>query len=71
MTHTIAFTGNLISRSISAIFDIVKDLYAAYRRKVNINKSIAELNRCTDKELSDMGISRGMIRAVVEGTNCD
>jgi uncharacterized protein YjiS (DUF1127 family) len=46
------------------------DLRAAMTRNSNVRRTINELSQLSDRELNDMGISRGMIRSVAEGTNC-
>ena len=45
------------------------DLQSAMARKSNVRRTINELSKLSDRELNDMGISRGMIRSVAEGTN--
>lgn len=42
-----------------------------YKRAAVVRETIKELNELTDKELHDIGISRGMIRSVAEGTYRD
>jgi len=39
--------------------------YWAHRKQVNT--TIKELSSLSDRELNDMGISRGMIRSIAEG----
>ena len=46
------------------------DLRAAMTRISNVRRTINELSKLSDRELNDMGISRGMIRSVAEGTHC-
>ena len=67
MTHVVLAVSNWLN------FDFITNAYKnftrawAHRRQVRI--TINELNSLSDRELNDMGMSRGMIRSVAEGTN--
>ena len=49
---------------IDALFDWVRDLRRAYIRNRNIQITKKELSALTDKELWDIGISRGEIHDI-------
>ena len=44
--------------------DKFKLIIREFQRQQQINKTIKELNQLTDRELSDIGLNRGMIRSV-------
>lgn len=44
-----------------------KKIGAAYKHHREVQITIRELSRCTDRELNDMGISRGDIYAIAHG----
>lgn len=74
MTHMILAAGNWINFGfVTTAYMKVLDAYLnisqslAHRREVN--NTINELNQLTNRELADLGISRGMIRSVAEGTH--
>jgi len=46
---------------------IISKVYAYLENRRKVKKAIQDLSRCSDRELQDMGISRGIIRAVAEG----
>lgn len=46
--------------------NIVKSLDRSFHKKSIARKTYNQLNALTDKELSDIGISRGDIRAISE-----
>lgn len=50
--------------NISGILDSFRNIVKRIRAERKIQKTIEELNQLTDKELNDIGISRGMIRSV-------
>ena len=50
--------------NFSAVFDYFRDLKRNYETQKNIRHTIKELSALTDKELNDIGLSRGMIRSV-------
>lgn len=58
-------TADRISIDVKGWF---KRLAQANARRVMVNQTITELNKLTDRELNDIGISRCMIRSVAEGT---
>ena len=50
--------------NIGGIFDTVKQLRAEIKAAREIQKTIDELEKLTDKELNDIGLGRGNIRSV-------
>jgi uncharacterized protein YjiS (DUF1127 family) len=44
-----------------------KKIISAYKHQREVNITIAELSRLTDRELNDMGITRGDIYAIAHG----
>ena len=47
-------------------FAIVRSVKAALQRRRLFNQTLAELNLLTDRELSDLGISRSSVRSVAQ-----
>ena len=50
--------------NISGMLDSLRSVVKRVRAEREIQKTIDELNQLTDKELWDIGLSRGMIRSV-------
>lgn len=50
--------------NFSVIFDYFRDLKRNYDTARKVSATIKELSALTDKELNDIGLSRGMIRSV-------
>lgn len=44
-----------------------KKISAAYKHNREVQKTISQLSRLSDRELNDMGISRGDIYAIAHG----
>ena len=61
MAHSVSASHGLFTSAIEGLFDLARDIKASYIRRRNINITIKELGALTDKELWDIGISRGEI----------
>lgn len=59
-----SITLNADKISLKPLIDWFKRLDQSMSRNREIRQTIKELNRLTDKELKDIGITRGMIRSV-------
>lgn len=66
MTALVANTFNLVG--ITSMANWFNKLNARLEQRRKINKTIQELQALTDRELSDIGISRGMIKSVAHET---
>lgn len=62
MTQHVLAAANWLN--LSAIVDYFRDLKRQYQIHKNIRQTIKELSELTDKELHDIGISRGMIHSI-------
>lgn len=69
MTQVLLIQVTFIQAAISGLVDIVKQLKASYKLSVEIRQTINELSRLSDKELNDIGISRGDIYSVANGSS--
>jgi len=70
MTHiaqSFSFLSEYIYKSVTWIEDAAKE----YRKNKAISNTIVELNRLTNKELRDIGLTRGEIYDVAHGTHYD
>jgi uncharacterized protein YjiS (DUF1127 family) len=59
-----SITLNADKIGLKPLIDWFKRLDQSMSRNREIRQTIKELNRLTDKELKDIGITRGMIRSV-------
>ena len=57
----------IVSSAVSSVIEYFKHLKAAYRKQRDIAITMKELSNLTDRELNDMGISRGDIYAIAHG----
>lgn len=63
MTQLVMTVSNFMNFGVFAdFFKSIKDNMA---RRAEVKRTIRELQACTDRELHDIGIGRGMIRSVV------
>jgi uncharacterized protein YjiS (DUF1127 family) len=69
MTQVLLIQVTFIQAAISGLVDIVKQLKASYKLNVEIRQTIKQLSRLSDKELTDIGISRGDIHSVANGSS--
>lgn len=56
-----------LNRILSAVVNFFKVLHNSLDYSRRVNETIKELSRLTDKELKDIGISRGDIYSVAVG----
>lgn len=49
---------------ISSIANKIKSIAHSYERWTRYRKTVSELSKLTDKELSDIGIHRGVIHSI-------
>lgn len=57
----------IVSSTVSNIIEYFKYLKAAYRKRRDIAITMKQLSNLNDRELNDMGISRGDIYAIAHG----
>lgn len=57
----------IVSSTISNLIEYFKYLKVVYRKQRDIAITMKELSNLTDRELNDMGISRGDIYAIAHG----
>ena len=57
----------IVSSAVLSVIEYFKNLKAAYRKHRDIAITMKELSNLTDRELNDMGISRGDIYAIAHG----
>jgi uncharacterized protein YjiS (DUF1127 family) len=60
-----------VAQLFKAAGDILKGLYASYRRAQDIQSTVRELNKLTNAELNDIGISRGDIYTIAHNDVSD
>lgn len=53
-----------IGSAFDVITSAIKGLYKRVEITKKVNSTIKELNQLSDKELADIGITRGMIRSI-------
>ena len=64
MGYPVSASHGLFTSAVEGFFDLIKDLKAARERRKAIKSTINELNKLTNRELNDIGISRGDIWAI-------
>lgn len=71
MTHLVMTLAESlhISEAVYSVYSKISKVFENLERSKNIKNTIRELNQLTDRELYDIGISRGMIRSVAMETN--
>ncbi len=67
MTQHILTINNYLQSPIEGIVSYFKSVHKSYVWAKNVRQTIKELNQLTNKELQDIGISRGDIYAVATG----
>jgi len=67
MTQHILTINNYLQNPIEGLVSWFKGLRASYVWAKQVRQTIRELNQLTNKELQDIGISRGDIYAVATG----
>lgn len=66
MSHTLQNTKALFD--FSFVFNIFSKLVSYYQHRKQVKKTINELSSLSNRELSDMGISRCDIHSIANGT---
>ena len=59
---------NFITSAYMAVANAYLNLRAHMIRRAIVNRTINELSALSDRELNDMGLHRGMIRELAEGS---
>lgn len=67
MTHAILAASNWFN--FSALIDFISDLRRSHRHAKDVRITIRELSKLTDRELNDIGLSRGDIYWVAHETH--
>lgn len=66
MAHVVE-SARPIAAAVEGLMDLIKDFNAARVKRREIKQTIAVLRGLTDRELTDMGITRGDIHLVATG----
>ena len=67
MTQHILTLNNYLQNPIEGLVSYIKSVRKSYVWAKQVRQTIKELNQLTNKELQDIGISRGDIYAVATG----
>ena len=67
MTQHILTINNYLQNPIEGIVSWVKSVHKSYVWAKEVRQTVNELNKLSDKELRDIGISRGDIYSVATG----
>lgn len=67
MTHLILTQVNFLQSAISEVMATIKGLVKSQRDHSDYRETYKTLNRMSDRELNDIGITRGDIAAVARG----
>jgi len=67
MTQHILTINNYLQNPIEGIVSYIKSVRKSYVWVKEVRQTVKELNKLSDKELRDIGISRGDIYAVATG----
>lgn len=67
MTQHILTVSNYLTNPINEAIELFKGLRKSWDHAQHVNQTVKELNSLTDKELSDIGLSRGDIYSVARG----
>ncbi len=67
MTQHILTINNYLQSPIEGIVSWVKSVHKSYVWAKEVRQTVNELNKLSDKELRDIGISRGDIYSVATG----
>lgn len=67
MTQHILTLNNYLQSPIEGLVSYFKSLRTSYVWARNVRQTVKELNQLTNRELNDLGISRGEIYAVATG----
>lgn len=67
MTQHILTVSNYLQNPINEVIQLFKGLRNSWEYARNVNQTVKELSALTDKELNDIGMSRGDIYSVARG----
>ena len=67
MTQHILTISNYLQNPIKEAIRLLKDLHNSWAEARFVNQTVKELSALTDKELKDIGLSRGDIYSVARG----
>ena len=67
MTHYVIEASSWIQDAIEGYKDLRRSMRLRAEKKAAYNRTVKELSRLTDFELSDIGICRGDIRNIARG----
>ena len=67
MTQHILTINNYLQNPIEGLVSYIKSVHKSYVWAKQVRQTIKELNQLSNKELQDIGISRGDIYAVATG----
>ena len=67
MTHYVLTASSWIQDAIEGFSDLRRSMKLRAERKAAYNRTVKELSRLTNFELSDIGICRGDIRNIARG----
>ena len=67
MAYPVSASHSLFTSAIEGLFDFIKSAKKSYTDRRDRKIAMNELHALSDRELNDMGISRGDIYAVVHG----
>jgi uncharacterized protein YjiS (DUF1127 family) len=67
MTQHILTIHNYLQSPIDGLLNYIKSVHKSYEWSKQVRQTVKELNQLTNKELQDIGISRGDIYAVATG----
>lgn len=67
MAYPVSASHGLFTSAVEGFYDLIKDFVKSYRNRQEVRHTIKELSRLTNKELQDIGITRGDIWAIANG----
>jgi len=69
MTQTVLAAHSYLTRAIELFIEFFKSLKQARERRREVRETINELSKLSDKDLNDIGLSRGDIWHVANSQN--
>ena len=69
MTTLLLTPANFLQSAISEVFATIKGWFVSYKDQRAFNDTYKQLSSMSDRELRDIGISRGDIAAAARGEN--
>lgn len=67
MAQLVSASHGLFTGAVEGFIVLIKDLKKSYIHRKEVRHTVKELNSLTNKELQDIGISRGDIWAIANG----